>query len=292
MAIAHTLRLDRPIDATTISLLREVDQIARAMGIEYFVGGAMARIVILEHVFGAPPGRATLDVDIGICVADWALHNAFKQSLTATGRFHTIPKNPHKLIYRSAPAEAMQLDIIPFGNVENPAASIAWPPDMDTVMNVAGFREASQAAVPVQVDADLLVPFASLPAMAILKLLAWRDRHHESKRDATDLLILLSSYAGAGNEDRLYGQESGLMEQYGFDIDLAAAALLAKDSSAIASAEARTQICEVFDDEVKYQLLLEHMAFGDRFALRDGESDPMRVQARLNTFREMFIPPM
>lgn len=35
------------------------------MEIEYFVGGAMARIVILEHVFGGPPGRATLDVDIG-----------------------------------------------------------------------------------------------------------------------------------------------------------------------------------------------------------------------------------
>jgi len=291
LAITPTLRPDRPLDGTTTSLLREVDRIAKALGIAYFVGGATARIVILEHVFGAPPGRATRDVDIGICVADWTLHDAFRQNLMATGRFDATPRNAHKLIYRAGGAQAMQLDVIPFGNVEHPAASIAWPPDMDTVMNVAGFREACQAAVAVEVDTDLLVPFASLPAMAILKLLAWRDRHPMSRHDATDLLILLSCYAGAGNEDRLYGEESELMEQHGFDIEIAAAALLAKDSSAVASETARAQIWEVFGNSVRYQMLLDHMAFGDRFALRDGESDPRRVRGRMDAFRSMFTPP-
>jgi predicted nucleotidyltransferase len=212
------------------------------MGIEYFVGGAMARIVMLEHVFGNAAGRATQDIGIGICVANWHLHEAFKQSLVDSGHFDRVPKSAHTLIYRTPLAGRMQLDVIPFGDIERPAARIAWPPDMDTVMYVAGFREASLAAVLVEVDTNLCVPFASLPALAILKLLAWNDRHHDSKRDATDFLILLNSYANAGNLDRLYEQEAGLPEAHGYDIDLAAAALLAKDALGVAGHEARNQI--------------------------------------------------
>jgi len=35
---------------------------------EYFL---RAREIILRHVFGRPPGRRTLDVDLGIAVRDW-----------------------------------------------------------------------------------------------------------------------------------------------------------------------------------------------------------------------------
>lgn len=289
MDIVQPLQLDRPLDADTVSLLRKVDQHAKALKIDYFVGGAQARIVILEHVFREPPGRATRDVDIGICVADWPMHDRFKARLVESGQFEAVAKNPHKLIYLVPGGGRMQLDVIPFGDVENPAASIAWPPQGDTVMNVAGFPEAARAAVAVQIDADLRVPFASLPAMAILKLLAWRDRHHDSKRDATDLLILLSCYEAAGNQDRLYEKEFDLMGQHEYDIDLAAAALLAKDGAAIVSGEARAQILQVFGDAQQYALLLEHMAYGDRQALHDGGMDPQRVHARMAAYRDTFM---
>ena len=217
------------------------------------------------------------------------LHEQFKQDLISTGFFVAVPDNPHQLIYRVAAAASMQLDIIPFGDIEEPAARIAWPPDMNPVMNVAGFSEAAQAAVLIRIERDLVVPFASLPSMAILKLLAWKDRHYESRRDATDFLILLQTYARAGNEDRLYERERALMERHDFDIDIAAAALLAKDTRAILSTETSGQIDALFADEAEYQLLLEHMAFGDRQAFRDGELDPMRVQARMEAYRQTFM---
>ncbi|MDF3838780.1 nucleotidyl transferase AbiEii/AbiGii toxin family protein [Cupriavidus basilensis] len=289
MPIAHNLLPERPLDAATASLLRALDRTAKDLGIEYFVGGATARIVILEHVFGTAPGRATRDVDIGICVEDWARHAAFKGTLTSTGFFEATPRNPHKLLYRPAPGVVLQLDIIPFGEIEKPAASIAWPPDMDTLMNVAGFREASLAAVSIRIEDDLLIPFASLPSMAILKLLAWRDRNHESRHDATDLLILLSTYDRAGNQDRLYDQESALLEQHGYDTDIAAAALLAKDARPIASTEARAQLIEIFDDEARYQVLIDHMSFGDALRARDDGMDPMRVRQRMDAFRTEFM---
>src|SRR5205085_12544899 len=81
-----------------------------------------------------------------------------------------------------------------------------WSPHNDFVMNVAGFRDALESAIQVQVDADLVVPVASLPGLLILKLFAWADRKHE-KRDAPDILKILTDYADAGNEDRLYADE-------------------------------------------------------------------------------------
>lgn len=117
MITPHVFKIQRPIDADTLALLREVDRLAHAMGIEYFVGGAMARIVMLEHVFGNAAGRATQDINIGICVADWHLHETFKQSLVDAGRFDRVPKSAHTLIYRSPLAGNMQLDVIPFGDI-------------------------------------------------------------------------------------------------------------------------------------------------------------------------------
>ena len=156
-------------------------------------------------------------------------------------------------------------------------------------MNVAGFREASVAAVLVEVDTNLCVPFASLPALAVLKLLAWSDRHHDSKRDATDFLILLNSYAHAGSLDRLYEQEARLLEAHGYDIDLAAAALLAKDALGVAGPEARKQIHGILEDDHRFQLFLQHMAFGERVAFLDGESDPGMVHQRMHAFKDAFL---
>lgn len=290
MPIVHVLPAIRPIDADSKSLLGDLDAVARQLGIRYFVGGATARQVILENVFGNRPARRTHD--IGICIADWTEHEALGRQLVATGRFRPVSKNPHKLTYHRDGDRVMVLDVIPFGDIENPAASIAWPPALDTVMNVAGFRQAFDAAIRIVVDDGLVIPFASLPGLAMLKLLAWHDRHGDDRRDATDLLTLLRSYESAGNQDRLFGQEADLLERYDFDIDIAAAALLARDAAALAlGAEAVTkQLVTILGDERVFRLLLDHMAFGDRLAVAGDGRDPRRVHPRMQAFRAEFLP--
>ena len=47
--------------------MREVDTVAKDLRLPYFLVGAMARDVLLGHVFGLNPGRATRDVDVA-CV--------------------------------------------------------------------------------------------------------------------------------------------------------------------------------------------------------------------------------
>lgn len=71
-------RTDRPVDALLLDILRRVDAVARDLGIEYFVGGALARDLILLHVFGKDTGRATRDVDLGIRIDDWTRLDALR----------------------------------------------------------------------------------------------------------------------------------------------------------------------------------------------------------------------
>ncbi len=61
-----SVRPERPVDPLLVDILKQVDLVAREQGIDYFVGGAMARDLILQHVFGKDTGRATRDVDFGV----------------------------------------------------------------------------------------------------------------------------------------------------------------------------------------------------------------------------------
>lgn len=131
------VRTDRPVDALLLDILRRVDAVARDLGIEYFVGGALARDLILLQVSGKDTGRAPL------------------------------------------------------------------APGMDIVMNVSGFAEAHASALMVELADGFPVLVTSLPALAVLELIAWRDRRFETSKDATDFLLIARNYTDAGNLERL-----------------------------------------------------------------------------------------
>lgn len=46
---------DRPVDPITVSIMREIDAVAKEMNLSYFLVGAVARDVLLGHVFGLNP---------------------------------------------------------------------------------------------------------------------------------------------------------------------------------------------------------------------------------------------
>jgi predicted nucleotidyltransferase len=66
----HSIPPSSPVDLFVIRVLRVLDPIAIAAGCDYFVAGATARDLILVHVHGLRPGRATRDIDFGIAVRD------------------------------------------------------------------------------------------------------------------------------------------------------------------------------------------------------------------------------
>ena len=256
---------ERNLDPVMPEVLRQVDRVARELALDYFVVGATARDILLSGVFGLWAGRATRDVDLAVAVKGWPEFEAIKGRLVGTGAFNSDERIAQRLYYRGGSAErGHPLDLIPFGGVERPGSEIAWPPDGAVVMNVAGYVEAFTAAVPVEVEPGFVLRVASLAGLAILKLVAWADRGAGDPRDAIDLATLLRQYGTAGNEDRLYGAEIGVLEAVNYDFDLAGARLLGVDAGRIAAPSTHGQILALFDDPARLDRLVLHVAQGLR----------------------------
>jgi predicted nucleotidyltransferase len=234
---------ERPVAPIALDVLALVERVMRELRLDYFVTGAMARDVLLYHVFGLETGRATLDVDLAVAVDSWREFERVKARLVETGVVTTDKNRPHRLFYRATPeGERYPLDLLPFGGLEQRPGEIAWPPDLSVVMNVAGYREALAAAEQVELRPGVVVRVASLPSLAVLKLFAWDDRGLGDPRDALDFGVLLHSYGEAGNEDRLYGDEMPLLEAVDYDVDLASPRLLGKAAARIIEPATRAQV--------------------------------------------------
>ena len=100
-------------------------------------------------------------------------------------------------------------------------------------MSTLGFRQAAESSVEVLLPDQQSIKVVSLPALAILKLVAWSDHNPErGNKDASDLHLLLTKYAEAGNLDRLYAC-TALFERSDFDYEAASAWLLGRDVATI-----------------------------------------------------------
>ena len=250
-----SVRSDRPIQPAALAVIRAVDKVTKELGLTYFVAGAMARDILLTHVFDLTVHRATRDVDFAVAVKDWDQFEAIKARLVEDFQFVRDKAMTHRLHGSGYP-----VDIIPFGGVEAPDKTIAWPPESASVINVAGYDDVLAAADTVQIEPGLVVGVASLPGLALLKLFAWADRGHENSKDATDFAILIRSYADAGNQDRLFGDAINVMEAVDYREDLAAARLLGLDVARIMTEHTRVHLTKLLEDGKARERLTTHMA--------------------------------
>jgi predicted nucleotidyltransferase len=109
-------------------------------------------------------------------------------------------------------------------------------------MNVAGFEEALASSVSIEIEEGLTVRVASIPGLTLLKLEAWGDRGQQTDKAAADICRLLSTYANAGNIDRILDEELDLLEAAGFDLALAGAELLGREVAGITSPAVMDQL--------------------------------------------------
>ena len=273
------------IDPVVLEAIRKIDEIAHRHETEYFLAGATAREIMLRHVFGRPPGRRTLDVDLGVAVRDWDHFKLLKISLVEQGGFQPHARMIQRITYPSKPA--VIVDLIPFGGVETADRTIAWPPEEDIVMRVTGFSDGLESAVPVRLDQNLIIPVVSLPILLVLKLFAWKDRKHEM-RDAPDIYTLLRQYGDAGNEDRLFGDDMNVLEEEGYDFELAGARLIAHDAARVVSADTQKRLLEILESDA----LMEELT--NQIIVSSPRNDPEHVQRcemLIRNLREGFLPP-
>ncbi|MCU1228856.1 MAG: hypothetical protein JWO97_1740 [Acidobacteria bacterium] len=243
------------IDLTGEPELKELGEIVETLNDvvadRWLIVGATARDLILHYAHRLPIARKTVDLDIGVAIASWQKFDELRRGLIARGAL-AVPNVAHRLRLRG-----WSIDVVPFGGVEHDGV-IAWPPRGDTEMSVLGFTEAITHATSVILPDDVIAAVASPPALLLLKLMAWDDRHHELPRhDAYDIRILLDSYSREWNVDHLYDDGDDLLQRFGYDNVLAGAALLARDARAIAERATAERIA----------IILEREASGDTLVL-------------------------
>ena len=110
---------------------------------------------------------------------------------------------------------------MPFGRgIEEPRAVIHWPSDITTVMSVAGFAEVLASNTE---SAGQRIRLASVPGLAIFKLVAWSDRGTTTDKDAVGFSRLLSTYEHVVGPDDLYVAHLAAREENDFEPDATAA---------------------------------------------------------------------
>jgi hypothetical protein len=143
------LQLKRPIDGVTFAIIRDIQGAAAALGHRAMLVGATARIILLEHVFGLPAGRATRDVDFAFAMETWEQFEALRQRLIGQHGYEADAHVIHKLWYRpNTAALAIPVDLMPFGALGADREEIRWPPDMAIVMSRKKCRRNSCSAPP------------------------------------------------------------------------------------------------------------------------------------------------
>nr|WP_175802784.1 nucleotidyl transferase AbiEii/AbiGii toxin family protein [Burkholderia anthina] len=277
----------RPLEPAALALLQAVGAACTRLDAAFVVAGATARDILMWHVHGIRPVRATRDVDVAVCAVSWPFHAQLVDALVATGQFAHAPKHQQKLLFdNGTQGFRTELDLVPFGPLETPPGAIAWPPGGEFVLNVLGFQEAVDTALPVSVGAGVVVPVTSLPALVLLKLLAWKDRRARQNSDAYDLLFLLTHFHDAGNRERIWDVAPDLVELHGFQPELAAA-LLARDAKRIALPHTYDAIHTLLSDEAIYALLGQDL-LARAFALLPGEFND-DADRYLDAFRGAFL---
>jgi predicted nucleotidyltransferase len=253
----------QPVALVLADLKYRADECA----VEIMVVGATARDILIRHVVGSVPERATADIDVAVAVASWSHLDELTRPFTRQAG------SEHKFEVRET-----EVDVIPFGEIEDTHRTITWPNDHR--MNVFGFREAMSTAVHVTFPGDLVVAVASLPAQSLLKLFAWQDRHYDDRRDAIDLRSILLAYHEGPYLDELYARHARLIERHDFDPRLAGAHRIGSDARALIAPDNVGHVTDLLDDPQHFDLLGADMG------------GPVRENRSLLTaYREGFTEP-
>jgi predicted nucleotidyltransferase len=162
--------------------------------------GARCRDLLHAAYGHAVQLRATNDFDVAIATPDLGAYERLTSKLTSVAGTNGV-------CFR---LDGYAVDLVPFGDVEDPAGTVR-PGRRSDGLNVWGFREVYDAAMPLSLGGGHTMRLPNAAGFIALKMAAWIDRsEHRDFRDAADLAV--GCYWYAEDEDvreRLHGTEHG-----------------------------------------------------------------------------------
>lgn len=223
-----------------------VQAVSTALGIPMILTGAFARDLHVHYAHGIDTIRQTEDVDFALAVADWSAFASLKQHLVNTGQFREVTGTQQRLRHTSD----LPVDLVPFAGVETVDRQIDWPPGGEFRMDVFGFQEALASSLRVRLPEGVETSVVSLPALALLKFIAWQDRHYRAPRkDAQDLALIAVNYLELGNIDRLGNEFLAWTEEDNFDLAHAGARMLGVDIAKLLDEAGRERLAAIVAEQ-------------------------------------------
>ncbi|MDZ4383590.1 MAG: hypothetical protein U0937_03005, partial [Thermodesulfovibrionia bacterium] len=122
-------------------------------------------------------------------------------------------------------------------------------------MSMVGFKEAYESSITVRLNSnpDIDIKLPTLAGLALMKIISWKEKYPERKKDAEDLLLVMHKYEEAGNIDRLYEKEQELLQEENFDTRLAGIRLLGRDMARISDPDTLRIVRNILDGETGEQ---------------------------------------
>lgn len=265
-----------------LSALQVIRQACTIADVPYFIIGAAARDLLMQYVHDMKPFRATLDVDAAIAVQRWEEYQHVISLLLSDFGLEQGTE-PHRVS-----GKGITLDIVPFGGIADDDTTIEWP-QTEKKMSVVGFAAVFEAAVEVTIDDEPPIPTASLPGLAILKLISWDEKPWERQRDALDIYTIMAAYHEVIGDD-LYELHSDLFDE-NFDLQYASARIYGRDVAAIlTSRDLQATVLRILEDNTADELESKlALAMGDQLG-RNYELRVRHLQAFQTGISERLRP--
>ena len=159
-------------------------------GIDFYLVGAVSRDLWITGIHKAKPRKTTGDIDFAICINDKGGYEALKEYLISQEGFHPYQENAFVLIYK----DGMQVDLLPFGAIEDEDRRVTVQGSGFTSVHVDGFHEVYENQLPeVEMGAHRF-KFCTLAGIVLLKMIAWEDRPEVRADDILDISDILRHY--------------------------------------------------------------------------------------------------
>ncbi len=231
------------IDKYSLEIISSVEIVANSLGIPFFIIGATARDIMLEHIYNKPVYRATNDIDLGIRIHDWTEFNKLSTALIEDDRFTGDGRIEHRFYFENI----YPIDIVPFGDIATASGTFEWPKEKKT-FTIIGFEEAYKNSdlVTLREKPLLTVNFATAESLTLLKIISWDEKYPNRSRDAIDIALIIETYLEAGNVQRLSESESDLVDDE-FDFNFTGARLLGRDIAAVFTKQAIDHIVNILN---------------------------------------------
>jgi predicted nucleotidyltransferase len=244
------------LETSLVEVFEKIHNAADLLKINFFCIGATALLILVKYYYEKKIRlRSTKDVDFGIMIDNWDSFDKLKNILIEKFGFNET-EVIHRVIYNDIP-----IDIVPFDL--NSGYNIL--PGSGTKLIVLGLEEAFEHSIPIKIkkDPELIINFASITGIAILKLIAWYDSFPARQKDAEDISIIINNYSDFGNMERLFNEERDIISDENTDYNLASARLLGRDIKRMSNDNTLKLLKEILDPgNLGFDHLIQNMLEG------------------------------